>query len=765
MKKLYFFLAVFLLALSVSSAEQVKMNLSEGAYPVNRVDSIVWLDISVANSEIVKEIIFDFSLEFVDANGIAHVIPARPVLANGETDISKWTQVAGSQLKYWMDPNKPNDFLPRSEVSRKIMEFFIKFDTEIPIYGAMIVRFNNFRILGVDGGNTINLTGPSEVSIRIEFGQRPPDERPDSVKINFSSVLNKPAGELKLNLAYLSKYSLGRAVFNLGVPSDLLAPILTWPPADGRDGQLQKISSDNGRDNYALVITSTASPYPISTGYETLADIVLLIPSEAYGLKQITINGLALTDGVGVALKSEQNFSLTVNLGDSLPPPRTKDSLFLDAIYLIDSVNHEVRVNVAYWGASWDTLSFDLNLPSGIVLSKVEPGLLSMSAEVIGSHVVVNSRYLLPKTRPNDWHHTFSLIFKYDNARGIKRVIIYNTAAQREDTTIVVANSLLIVDIDFGTSEDTSGVIVKYFLATPTDWFFLDSRPADNGRLKLLLMMDNVVETTDVLQFRVVLPSTMSLSKIIPLDLNGRPDSKLIDINFLYERDGKNYYAVLYSSLSSVLLPNYASRNPRAIMELEIEFSDICPGITAITVDNIVASGLDGRPLSATKKISLPLNFDQIFQSGLFKRGDIDLNFGNFKLEIADWHIGRKILDKEIIPTCYQRWALDLDSNGVLDAHDLSILESKLFTGVEDRPPGDLEPADSVYTCGYYLYYRIFSANWELLIYDYMGRPITETTGKIGEGSVNLENLKNGLYFYRLKIGDKIMTNKFFITY
>jgi hypothetical protein len=546
---------------------------------------------------------------------------------------------------------------------------------------------------------------------------------------------------------------------DLSVPGDLTAPLLLVPPADGRDGQLLKTSSNNGRDYYTLVITSSITPYPISTVYETLADIVLTLPSEAFGLRQISINGLALTDGVGVALKSEQNFSLTVDLGDSLPPLPDKDSLFLRADYLAGE--NEARINLTYAGKGWDELNFNLSLPAGTYLKRIEPGLLSMEAAVNGNQVKISSRYLLPDARPGEWHHLAAIIIGYDqNISGQKQLILSDISASRNDTVLVV-DSRLVITLDFGGGGD--GATVKYFLS-PSHYYISLSRPGTRGTLELFWGMDNLIETTAGINCLIYLPTFMDVAEVVALDDNGQIDqTKKINFNLLSQGEMKQYALVYSTTGNNVLLPNARSNNPRQIMRLRFYFSDLCPNGTFVLIDDIVASGLDGRRLDETRSMNWRVDVLKFFNGGSFQAGDLDLNFGNEHLDARDLQTLIDIIDGKIKPTCYQLWAADMNGDGVIDSHDVTILSYKITTAVEDRPPDSTEPADSVYVCGYYLYYRIASANWALSIYDYMGRPVMEEIGRTGQGSVNLEDLKNGLYFYSLKIGGKSITKKFFI--
>ncbi len=737
-------LVVFLLSQAISIAQQFRCELRPGAYTINRLEGIIWIDVDVANDFVVKEINFNDTITYNNSVIGANAIPAFCPKDDGSKDTNKYTRATplslnSDRFRYWM-PEDPSLYLPVSANTRRIMKFYVKFVDQIPQYGEIKINFNNFSVIGVNNSATFALTTPTQSEIIINLGVKPPDEN-DSLIIRVEAgTVNRQTNEAKIKLFYKSKiFSFNKLSFQL-FPSDLNIKSIALTDSIGRSWGLNRVGN-----YYEVNIANTDDKGFPPSADAALAEIIFGFDPAASGTRTIVLNNFQALDLANQPLKITGNLSQVIDLGQGQPPIITKDSIWLNSFVFVDSAKSEVRVNLSYWGKGWDTLAFNLNLPQGINLKSVNPALLSMNSAINGSRITISSRYLMMDAPMNQWHNALDLVFSYNGASGIKRLVLSNITAQRDDTTLVVANQPLIVDIDLGGNEDTTGLVVKYFLTQPQTWFHLDSRPADKGWLELYLDMDNVVETTDAINFRVVLPPNMAVKNISPVDLNGNPDNKMVDINFLGETGGKKYYAVVYSSLSSVLQPNPGSKNPRVIMKLQIEFTDLCPVSETILIDNIVASGLDGRPLVANKKTSWLIDFNPIFRQ-YFVKGDLDLNFGNLRKTIDDWRIMKDIIDKKIIPTCYQRWAADMNNDGDVNSLDLTILENQLFTDVSDSQAKRSQWQFDGQTINYQL---VDEYQAELEVYNCLGQLIDKQESCKLSGQFYLTKLPDGFYLIK----------------
>jgi|GEM_PF-3179128 len=204
MKSFFYLLAV--LVATAGLAQQARFSIKEGGYPINRIDSILWIDVAVANDSVVKDMVWDVEISASTGAVSAEAIPARPVLADNSTDTNKWTSVVrvsdSVSIFHYQTADKPSAWLPISAEPRKVMEFFVKFNSGIPLYGDITIKFFKIQVVGVDGAQPINLTADTSVSITIHLGGKPPDEIKKDFNYSVNAIVDSTESKVYLDFSY-----------------------------------------------------------------------------------------------------------------------------------------------------------------------------------------------------------------------------------------------------------------------------------------------------------------------------------------------------------------------------------------------------------------------------------------------------------------------------------------------------------------------------------------------------------------------------------
>ena len=172
-------LVVFLLSQAISIAQQFRCELRPGAYTINRLEGIIWIDVDVANDFVVKEINFNDTITYNNSVIGANAIPAFCPKDDGSKDTNKYTRATplslnSDRFRYWM-PEDPSLYLPVSANTRRIMKFYVKFVDQIPQYGEIKINFNNFSVIGVNTflGATLDLKSPYQNAIKYNYQALP----------------------------------------------------------------------------------------------------------------------------------------------------------------------------------------------------------------------------------------------------------------------------------------------------------------------------------------------------------------------------------------------------------------------------------------------------------------------------------------------------------------------------------------------------------------------------------------------------------------
>lgn len=759
MKKFLSLIAVvFLLIQLTSLASDVDIQVvASRDTAINRAGNNLCFDLFVLNpNNDVNEIKFLVTCTINDSIIHALPIPGYLIKSDGTQDLTKWSKILdtvainSAHFRYYMAED-PSLYLGKSSNLRMIGTFYIKVGGGIPLHGDFKIKLEQISATGIGNNSMIvNLSTPSTVSTILDLGGNAPG---DTNSLQLSTQLptvDRPIHQARVRIAYKSPIiSLDKITFDVS-PQDLVPINIIL---DNPTGKVRKISNKIG-DHYELSIESAPNlTFPTSAVATILAEIVFNFDSSASGTRTIVMNNFQAWDASGQRISVTNALSQTLQLGQAPPPPPpTRDTLLLNATGSIDRLNEEVRIDLSYSGNAWDTLSFDSSLPDGFRLKGLDPKLTGLVSEVNGSRITISVNNGTVTTPPNAWYQIFTVIFSYDKTvTGTRTLVLDNITAKKGNVALVVPTQPLLVTMEFGTKPppDTTKLVVNYGLFPDNNWFYLD-RPNGRGTISFLWYMDNIVETTGGINFDIDLPYYMNLQQVIPLNIDGSLDAgQDIGIQEIYNNGSIRTFRVVYSAknIGNPLLPNPKSNNPRPIMKLVIGFTDLPPYTLTIPVNNIVASGLDGRVINQTKSMNISIDFLNWIYLPRFIKGDVNTQFGDGQLTQAD---PKRLIQLMLtrVYTLYEAWASDMNSDGKVDVYDLTILQNLVgWTAVVEI--GNLH--NEITIAG-----RLVSFNFpddspiDFGVYDYLGRQIKHLSYSNQSGQVDLSDLSGGMYFIRV---------------
>lgn len=357
-------------------AQSFEMKFVTSEYPVNRVDNIVWIDVQMSNDQILKDLKFDVNLSFLeDGNPTTRVIPAYCLNPDGSNDPSKWT--SATQLgqnswafHYWMDPNRAEHFLPINLVFRKVMRFYVKFDTPIPDCGKMVVYCSNFRAMGVTntGAERSFIINPSyNVSHTVILGDCPDEQV--IVNLAANAVVNRGAqiNQLKLRLDYLSPKAFKQISFDLLVPQGWGQPIANFI-SDQATINMVPIATDKWR---VSIDALSSIGFPPSLTYKPWLEMVWNFPSQATGVVEFVMNKVETRDLSGQNLYTIKELRKSVDLGQSIDPSGVKFFITKPANWFTLSDYNITRYGNVFMEFNIDNtkrnlkmVSFDISMPA-----------------------------------------------------------------------------------------------------------------------------------------------------------------------------------------------------------------------------------------------------------------------------------------------------------------------------------------------------------------------------------------------------------------
>jgi|GEM_PF-1283597 len=373
-----FMLLTELIATNFVSAQELKMEFVDGAYPVNRIDNIVWVDIKLSNTAILKDLKFNVNLSFQnDGNPTVRVIPAYCLDANGNNDQSKWTDttrlgVNTWRFHYWMDPNRSENFLPVNLIPRKIMRFYVKFDSPIPDCGKMTISCTNFTATGVTAqGQEFFFESdklPPVVNHVVNLGDCPDEQYIINLAANAVVMRTNTINELKLRLDRLNSKAFKTLSFDLTAPSGWNIPAYSLFSQPG-DVNFSFISANKWR---VTVNTDDPRGFPISLTYTPWLNLTWNFPKSASGVVEFVFNNFRATGVAGDSLLVIKELRKLVDLGPGEPSYNVSFSMSKAGYnwfdlnnYLIDRYGRvEVNFNIDNLEKNVRATSFNISMPS-----------------------------------------------------------------------------------------------------------------------------------------------------------------------------------------------------------------------------------------------------------------------------------------------------------------------------------------------------------------------------------------------------------------
>ncbi|MEI6378399.1 MAG: T9SS type A sorting domain-containing protein [Candidatus Falkowbacteria bacterium] len=298
-------------------AQNLTFQFVQSACPVNRTDQIVWADVRMSNDMPLKDLKFDVKLSYTQCTATGTPIPARMTLADGNTkDETKWSKVTDkgngiSEFHYWMEPNNPQDYLTASAVARKIMEFYVKFQSSIPDCGKMTISCSNFRAVGINGqSQEVAMTVPSLAEIIINFGECAPPPTPINLSADAQVIRNSQINELVVQLDYQSANQFSEMSFDLTAPVSWTAPNCLFVSEVGSIGLIQ-VSNNMWR----VTVKKAVGNFSASDSYKPWLTLNWSFPPAASGIIELTFNNFLAKDVAGLLMPVMKELKKTVDLG------------------------------------------------------------------------------------------------------------------------------------------------------------------------------------------------------------------------------------------------------------------------------------------------------------------------------------------------------------------------------------------------------------------------------------------------------------------
>jgi hypothetical protein len=199
--------------------------------------------------------------------------------------------------------------------------------------------------------------------------------------------------------------------------------------------------------------------------------------------------------------------------------------------------------------------------------------------------------------------------------------------------------------------------------------------------LDCYLEMKNTKEMISNLTFDFIVPTGGELVRTEPLRTNGIFDPYKI-ANF--KKSSKNGYTVSLTPGQPEwpIEPFSVTDNGKPIMKLSLHIYDFCINTNnIIELQNIISMNEMNQENNETNFDNIELSLEDFYYNN-FLKGDISgYCFGDKQINSADISELKKYLDESIAFNCYQKWAADMDDNGIIDKNDLAELSG--FSSVE----------------------------------------------------------------------------------
>ncbi len=352
-----------------------------------------------------------------------------------------------------------------------------------------------------------------------------------------------------------------------------------------------------------------------------------------------------------------------------------------------------------------------------------------------------------------DYRNLANIIYEKYKLKGNKTFSFTNFKTRNnvrtfDNSEVVFYNSPYTIDFGKGIPMEK----IKYDLFIDTDSYHqIENSDSCFIVLDCYMTMENTKEMVSNLSFAFIVPSGAELVRVEPIRPNGIFDPYKTTN---YKKSSQHGYNVsLAPSQPEWPIEPYTQKyNGNPILKFSVHVYDLCFDVmNKFELQNIHSINEFNQENNETVSTTLELNLDD-FYFDHFMKGDINgYCFGDNRVNNADIQELEKYLEKSIAFNCYQKWAADIDDNGIIDANDLvrlkgfsSIEEETLISSVFPNPAHDFINITS----------NIPIKNIEL--YDSYGRLVHTSNSTI----IDVSKLVIGTYFVKINFVGLSETHK-----
>lgn len=336
--------------------------------------------------------------------------------------------------------------------------------------------------------------------------------------------------------------------------------------------------------------------------------------------------------------------------------------------------------------------------------------------------------------------------------------VIDNIEVRDHDKQIINATKELRQVVDSKKSTETDAV--KFSLAwTANGLSVADYNSSKHGNLILDFIMDNTKNDLKLVSFNISMPDYFTIENVAITI--GAPFQFANVVQTSSGGGVRNYLVTASAPSEQPWLPNSELENPKVMMKICFNFTDLPCDIVNFQVSNIIAKNSDDLQVNETLEHEYAYNFISEFYR--FEKGDVDDNFGDGDLDWNDFNLLRDYLNGTFTtPSLYQLWAFDINDDGVIDKKDYDWLFNylKKKTSVRDEYDSEVQvypnPSPGVVTV-----VNSTEAISQLLIYDMSGNLVHQQELQ-GSAKLNL-NVASGYYYWRIINGQKTVGNSLII--
>ena len=339
------------------------------------------------------------------------------------------------------------------------------------------------------------------------------------------------------------------------------------------------------------------------------------------------------------------------------------------------------------------------------------------------------------------WEHF--ILFDEMPTKGRLKMEFTNIKATDQNGAAVSGNSSACYEIDYGGIETKPDSMSLSFYNNKT-WIKLDGvHQKGYGQAEIILKTGDKPLKADSLAFELRIPDWLEW-----YDLALVPAGVRYSTAALPEKDGRMVYKV--KLVGTVDSPANSSLGVFKLRLLDLPIDSYSLQLDSLRI------WYHGDNLTKIDRVSLPISVKDAYNSGFFRKGDANKQFGDSVLNDADLkEISQIIHGTSSTITNYQLWAADMDNNGLVNQADYDILDSILnrssIMDLDEAITVQAWPTPCSSSCTINL---PESLNSDFYLFDFSGRQVT-VRKELSDTSIKIfvEDLVDGQYLFVIKNG------------